>query len=95
MPVYKAAVAMSADKIEFDLCPTAEREIVSCHDRNLDRVSIGTGLITNHTLSELKKLDFGIKFDKKFEGLRVLQFEDILKELACNVIMNMHSFLNI
>lgn len=90
MPAYKAAVAMGADEIEFDLWPTADGEIVSCHDRNLDRVSTGTGLITDHTLSELKKLDFGIKFDKKFEGLRVLQFEDILKELACNVIMNIH-----
>ena len=90
MPAYGAAVAMGADEIEFDLWPTKDGEIVSCHDRNLDRVSTGTGQLIDHTLSELEELDFGIKFGEKFKGLRILKFEDILKKFSCQVIMNIH-----
>ena len=90
MPAYGAAIAMGADEIELDLWPTSDGEIVSCHDRDLDRVSDGTGMIIEHTLEELKQLDFGFKFHEKFRGLRILQFEDILKKFACQVIMNVH-----
>lgn len=90
MPALGAAVAMGAEEIEFDLWPTADGHIVSCHDRNLERVSDGTGLVTDYTLSELEKLDFGIKFGKNFKGLRILKFEDILKQFSCRVIMNIH-----
>lgn len=90
MPAYGAAVAMGAEEIEFDLWPTADGEIVSCHDRNLDRVSSGTGLITDKTLDELKQLDFGIKFNEKFKGLSIVMFEDILKKFSGHTIMNAH-----
>ena len=90
MPAFGAAVAMGADEIEFDILPTKDGEIVSCHDKTLERVSTGEGLITDKTMSELEKLDFGKKFGSKFEGLSVLKFEDILKKFSCHVIMNIH-----
>lgn len=90
MPAYGAAIAMGADEIEFDLWPTTDGEIVSCHDRELERVSTGKGLITDHTLSELEQLDFGVKFDEKFEGLPIVKFEDILQKFSAHVIMNIH-----
>ena len=90
MPAYGAAIAMGAEEIEFDLWPTTDGEIVSCHDRELDRVSTGTGLITDHTLAELEQFDFGVKFDERFKGLRIIRFEDILKKFSCQVIMNVH-----
>ncbi len=49
LPLYNEPVAMGADEIEFNLWPTKDSEIVSCHDRNLDRVSSGEGFITNYT----------------------------------------------
>ena len=90
MPAFGAAVAMGADEIEFDLWPTADGEIVSCHDMSLERVSNGEGLITSRTLSELEKLDFGSKFSERFAGLKIVKFEDILKKFACQVIFNIH-----
>lgn len=90
MPAFGAAVAMGAKEIEFDLWPTKDGEIVSCHDRNLDRVSNGEGLITDYTLKELLKLDFGIKFGDKFKGMKILKFEDILRKFSGHVIMNVH-----
>ncbi|MBQ5746548.1 MAG: hypothetical protein IIV81_01285, partial [Clostridia bacterium] len=90
MPAFGAAVAMGADEIEFDLWPTADGEIVSFHDEILDRVSTGKGYVFEKTYDELLKYDFGIKFGEKFEGLKILKFEEILKKLSCQVIMNVH-----
>ena len=90
MAAFGAAVALGAQEIEFDLWPTADGEIVSCHDRTLDRVSHGTGYITDHTLAELEQLDFGSKFSEDFVGLKIVRFEEILQKLGGQVIMNVH-----
>lgn len=90
MPAFGAAIALGAEEIEFDLWPTKDGEIVSCHDATLDRVSNGSGKIYEHTYEELKQLDFGSKFGEKFKGLGVVLFEDILKKFAGHTIMNVH-----
>ncbi len=90
MPAYGAAVAMGADEIELDVWPTKDGEIVSCHDRKLDRVSDGEGLITDYTLEELRRLDFGVKFGERFKGMKILKLEDILQKLSGQVVMNIH-----
>ena len=90
MPAFGAAIALGAHEIEFDLWPTADGEIVSCHDSTLDRVSDGSGKIYEHTYEELKKLDFGVKFGEKFKGLQIVLFEEILKKFSGHTIMNVH-----
>ena len=90
MPAFGAAVAMGAEEIEFDLWFTRDGELVALHDPTLDRVSDGTGKVWEHTLAELRTLDFGAKHAAPFRGLRIPTFEDILKKLACHCVMNIH-----
>lgn len=90
LPAYGAAVALGAEEIEFDLWSTKDGVIVSCHDSTLDRVSDGTGVISDHTYEELLQLDFGAKCGEKFKGMKIPTFEDILKKFAGRVIMNIH-----
>ena len=90
MPAFGAAVAMGAEEIEFDLWYTKDGEVVSIHDSTLERVSDGTGFVYDHTLEELKKLDFGVKHGERFKGMKILTFEEILQKLSCHVIMNIH-----
>lgn len=90
LPAFGAAVAMGAQEIEFDLWPTKDGELVSCHDKTLERVSTGSGLIYERTYAELKTLDFGSKFSEKFVGLRVVLFEEILRKFGGQTIMNIH-----
>ena len=90
MPAFGAAISLGAQEIEFDLWPTADGEIVSCHDATLDRVSDGMGKIYEKTYAELINLDFGVKFGEQFKGLRIVRFEDILQKFAGHVIMNIH-----
>ena len=90
MPAFGAAVAMGAQEIEFDLWSTSDGELVTAHDPTLERVSNGTGKIWEHTLAELKELDFGSKFSEKYSGLRIVTFEELLQKLAGRVVMNIH-----
>ena len=90
MPAFGAAVAMGADEIEFDLWQTKDGEIVSLHDQKLDRVSDGAGVVSELTYNEILKYDFGVKFGNSFKNMKILKFEDILKKLAGQVIMNIH-----
>ena len=90
MPAFGAAIALGAHEIEFDLFPTADGDVVSCHDYTLDRISNGSGKVYSHTLEQLQKLDFGSKFSERFQGLPVVRFEDILRKFAGHTIMNVH-----
>jgi len=90
MPAFGAAVAMGAEEIEFDLWFTKDGEIVSAHDSTLERVSNGSGKICEHTLEELRRLDFGIRRGEVFAGMQIPTFEEILKKFACHCVMNIH-----
>lgn len=90
MPAFGAAVAMGAEEIEFDLWPTLDGEVVSCHDAKLDRVSDGTGKVYEKTYAELLQYDFGYKTGEEYRGLKILKFEEILEKLACHTVMNIH-----
>ena len=90
LPAFGAAIAMGAEEIEFDLWWTKDGEIVSCHDRKLERVSTGEGFITDCTYEELLQFDFGVKTDERYAGMKILKFEDLLRKLACQTVMNIH-----
>ena len=90
LAAFGAAVAMGADEIEFDLWFTKDGEIVSTHDSSLERVSNGEGKVKEHTLEELRELDFGSKHGEAFKGMKIPTFEDILKKFAGHCIMNIH-----
>ena len=90
MAAFGAAVGLGASEIEFDLWSTTDGVLVSCHDRELDRVSNGSGRIDEHTYAELLNLDFGVKHGERFKGLKIATFEEILRQFAGRVIMNIH-----
>src|SRR4051812_246582 len=48
-----------ADGLECDVRLTRDGELVCVHDRRLNRVSNGRGLVSTRTLAELAELDFG------------------------------------
>lgn len=90
MPAFGAAVSLGAAEIEFDLWSTKDGALVSCHDATLERVSNGMGKIWEHTLAELRELDFGSKHSAQLAGLKIATFEEILQKFAGRVVMNIH-----
>jgi len=90
LPAFGAAVAMGAEEIAVDLWFTKDGEAVLIHDPTLDRMSNGTGKVWEHTLQELRTLDFGIKWNEIFAGMKIPTLEEILQKLACHCVMNIH-----
>jgi len=58
LEAFSEAVEMGADGIELDVQLSKDGEIVVAHDERLERVCDGTGYINDHTLKELKLMDF-------------------------------------
>jgi len=59
LAAYEQALADGADGVECDVRLTRDGHLVCLHDRRLDRTSNGRGLVSEHTLAELERLDFG------------------------------------
>lgn len=51
------ALAVGATGIELDVHATADRVLVVCHDRTVDRTTDGSGAIADLTWAELQRLD--------------------------------------
>ncbi|BBZ02189.1 glycerophosphoryl diester phosphodiesterase [Mycolicibacterium chitae] len=56
---YELALQEGADGVECDVRLTRDGHLVCIHDRRVDRTSSGTGLVSEMSLSELRRLDFG------------------------------------
>ena len=90
LPAFAAAVALGAEEIEFDLWPTADGQLVVCHDPSVDRTTDGTGTICSMTAEQIRKLDAGKKFNPEFSGVKLPLFEEVLTQFAGKAVMNIH-----
>jgi len=59
LAAYDLALQEGADGVECDVRLTRDGHLVCVHDRRVDRTSNGTGLVSEMTLTELKRLDWG------------------------------------
>jgi glycerophosphoryl diester phosphodiesterase len=59
LAAYELALKQGADGVECDVRLTRDGHLVCVHDRRVDRTSNGTGLISDMTLEELRRLDYG------------------------------------
>lgn len=74
----KEAVDLGVDLVEVDVYLSRDGVPVIAHDQHLDRCSTGTGLVHEHTLEELKRLDFGVHRGTAYEGLHLPTLEQFL-----------------
>ena len=59
LDAYRRALDDGAGGLECDVRLTRDGHLVCLHDRRLGRTSDGRGLVSDHTLEELRGLDFG------------------------------------
>ena len=96
MVSFIAAHKAGVDMIEMDLHLSKDGELVVFHDYTVERTTDGAGAVSSFTISELKKLDAGAKFDNKFAGERVITFDEFLEfvkttDLTLNVEVKNYS----
>jgi glycerophosphoryl diester phosphodiesterase len=87
---YHLAKKMKADYIEIDLQMTKDGHLIAMHDETLDRTTNGTGLVKDHTLAEIKRLDAGSWFNEAhpdkakpaYKGLKVPTLDEVLRHFG-------------
>ena len=65
--------------IETDVQLTSDNIPVIIHDDTVDRTSNGKGKVSEKTLSDIKKLDFGSWFSTKFKDQKIPTLSELLK----------------
>ena len=87
---FDMAINMGVKHIELDVHSSKDGQLVVIHDDTLNRTTNGNGKVNDHTLKELKALDAGSWFDKKFVFTYPPSLEEVLsfcvnKNIGLNV----------
>jgi glycerophosphoryl diester phosphodiesterase len=90
IPAFVAAVNMGVQQIEFDVHSTKDGKMIVMHDATVDRTTNGKGKILDLTFDEIRALDAGSKFDKKFAGTKVPTPCEVLDAIPQSIICNVH-----
>lgn len=64
IPAFQRALEQEADVLECDIRFTRDNEIVLMHDGTLDRTTNGTGVVSEMTLAEVKKVRVVRSFER-------------------------------
>jgi len=71
LAAFQSAIAIGADRLEFDVQMTRDGALVVIHDETVDRTTNGTGAVKELTLAEIRALDAG-------NGQQVPTFEEVV-----------------
>ena len=74
IPSFSAAIDCGVDQLETDVRMTSDGELVLIHDDTVNRTTNGTGLVSQMTFGELRKLDAS-NGKKGFEEVSNVFFE--------------------
>ena len=80
LEAFDLAVRAGADGVELDVHCCRSGELVVAHDETVDRVSDGTGLIRDLSLSELKQLRFN-RTHPEYENARIPLLSEVFQLL--------------
>ncbi|PSL42047.1 glycerophosphoryl diester phosphodiesterase [Planomicrobium soli] len=69
MAAYRLAKEQEADYLEVDVQMSKDGVLVSLHDLTVDRTTDGSGIVSEMTLPEIKRLDAGSWFNQKFPDM--------------------------
>lgn len=85
---FKGALEMKADMIELDVMLSKDKVPVAFHDAALNKHTDGRGPLKNYTFDQLKKLDAGSWFGKKFAGEQIPSLKEVLDFASGNIALN-------
>lgn len=89
LPAFEQAVVDRADIIELDVHMTADGELVTLHDCDVDRTTDGSGNVHELTYGQLRSLDAGYSFTAdggvthpfRGRGIYIPRLEEVLQRL--------------
>lgn len=88
LAAFRLALEMGADGVELDVQVSKDGEAVVIHDFTVDRTTDGHGAVKDKTMAELRELDAGSWFDKRFAGERIPTLEEVIVEVGQQLLLN-------
>ncbi len=85
---FIAAAEQGAHVVELDVMLSGDGEVVVIHDYTLDRTTDGSGLVKEHSLAELKRLDAGSWFSADFAGEKIPTLQEVIDALDPAMLLN-------
>lgn len=85
---FRAAVDSGCDGIEMDVTLSRDRRLAVIHDDTLDRTTGARGPVSAFTMAELKRLDAGSRFDRRFAGERIPELSEALDGIGNRCLVN-------
>jgi len=76
---FELALEQGADGFELDVHLSADGQPVVIHDFTLERTIDGAGPVIGHRVRELKRLDAGGWWGRRFRGQRVQTLQEVLE----------------
>ena len=93
LPAFASAVDAGSDLVELDYLHSADGIPMVFHDKNLDRTTNSRALwgdteieLSSKTLAELRLLDAGAWFDRRFAGTRILTLDEALDTIQAGAM---------
>lgn len=87
MYAFEYAVESGADYIELDVQLTADEQVVVFHDEKINRVTDGTGILSDYTYAELQELSAGCRFDG-FSDAKIPLLSDVFGNIGDDILYN-------
>ena len=78
-----------ADMVEVDVTQTVDGQLIVLHDETLDRTTNGQGSPQEKTLAEIRALDAGAWFHRRFVGERVPTLAEVLDLVKDRLLINL------
>jgi len=88
LAAFKLAVQQQAMAIELDVKLTADGQVVVIHDDTVDRTTNGTGWVNSLTLTELKQLEAGSKFDPEYQSERIPTLAQVFESVGNQIFID-------
>ncbi len=88
LPSFSQAIQKGADGVELDAKLTCDGRIIVMHDSSVDRTTNGNGKVASFSLEEIRKLDAGAWFNKKFAGTQVPVLEEVFETVGKDKLIN-------
>ena len=89
MPAYRSAMEIGADGFEADVQMTSDGVPVCSHSYTVNFHSNGKGAIHDHTLDELRALDFGSWKGEEFKGTGIATLDECLSVVDSAGMVNL------
>ncbi len=88
IPAIESVIRMGVDIMELDLKLTKDSVLVLSHDKTIDRMTNGKGLVSDYTLAELKEFKLKRAHNVTTDSLRITTFREALEVCKDRIVIN-------